>query len=526
MKSKLWAALAGLVLLALFAAAPARAEWRRAESPNFIVFSEAEEAALRGQVAQLEDFDQLLRALTGTTRAPAPANKLNIYMVRGTPQLRIVMPGASRAVGGFYSARPTGTAAFVDATASVGSNPGDPNSGLQVLFHEYAHHFMLQYFPTVYPTWYVEGFAEFMMYTRIDGPVIEYGGIGTGRAIWLTQTEWLDFDRMMFQADRLRMGEDVAKFYAQSWLTVHYLFRDPERRAALGRYLTAFARGETSPAAFQAAFGMRPGHLQAAVQRYAGSGQIPVTRITRTSASRPPAITITRLGALDDLLLLQAGLRIGVRESQRAAFLARVRREAARQPSDPFAQRVLAHAEAVHGDGAAAERLLTPLLAQAPNDAELLYLRGMRHLVAARAGDAEQARQAASWFARAHRADRNHFPTLYAYAQARRGTPDYLSENNANILLLAHQLAPQVAPIRLEAAALLMNRDQFSEAEALLLPLTAEPHARRIATSARELLAKARARERAGDVRFEDIERGEDDEGKWLSRSTPRCSRC
>ncbi len=502
--------LVALAAQALMLATPAAAEWRRAESPNFIVYSEAEEGELRRQVAQLEDFDQLLRALTGTVRAPAPANKLNVYMLQGTPQLRIVWPGMSRSVGGFYSARPTGTAAFADATVSVGSNPGDPNGAQQVLFHEYAHHFMLQYFPTAYPVWYIEGFAEFMMYTRINGPVIEYGGIGTGRAMWLTQTEWLDFDRMMFQADRLRMGEDVLKLYAQSWLTVHYLFRDPERRAALGRYLTAYGRGETSPAAFQEAFGMRPGQLQAAVQRYAGSGQIPVTRITRTSASRPPAIAVTRLGAVDDLVLLQAGLRIGVRENQRAAYLARIRREASRYPNDPFAQRVLAHAEAAYGDGAAAERLLTPLLAQTPNDAELLYLRGLRHLAAARAGDAAEARRAASWFARAHRADRNHYPTLYAYAQARRGTPDYLSENNANILLTAHQLAPQVAPIRLEAAALLMNREQFAEAEALLLPLTADPHSRRIATSARELLAKARSRERAGDVRFEDVEREDD----------------
>ena len=29
-----------------------------------------------------------------------------------------------------------------------------------MLFHEYAHHFMFQYFPAGYPSWYVEAFAE------------------------------------------------------------------------------------------------------------------------------------------------------------------------------------------------------------------------------------------------------------------------------------------------------------------------------------------------------------------------------
>ena len=511
MKKILMAALCALFAATLFGAAPAAAEWRRVESPNFIVYSEASESELRRQVTQLEDFDHLLRALPGT-RAPPSVNKLNIYMVRGTNGLRIVSPGTSRSVGGFYAAQPSGTAAFVDTTASTGANPGD-GGALQVLFHEYAHHFMLQYFPTAYPRWYIEGFAEFLAYTRIDGPVIEYGGIGGSRAQWLTQMEWLDFDRMMFASERLR-NEEIFQFYAQSWLTVHYLFRDPERRAALGRYLTAFGNGETSPAAFEAAFGMRPGRLQAAVQRYAGSGQIAVTRITRTSAATPPAIATARLPAsADDLLLYQAGLRLGVQRDQRPAYLARIRREAERHANDPFAQRVLAHGEAIYGDGAAAERLLTPLLADAPNDAELLYLRGLRHLTAARAGsDAEQARQAGLWFARAHRADRTHYPTLYAYSQARRGTEAYESENNANILLLAHQLAPQVSPITLDAAALLMNRGQFSDAQALLTPLTADPHSRRLAEAARDLLTKARASERPGNVSYENIEQEDEDD--------------
>ena len=48
---------------------------------------------------------------------------------------------------------------------------------------------------------------------------------------------------------------------------------------------------------------------------------------------------------------------------------------------------------------------------------------------------------------RAHRVDPNHFQTLYRFAQSLRGEADISSENTSNVLLLAHQLAPQVATV-------------------------------------------------------------------------------
>ena len=52
-----------------------------------------------------------------------------------------------------------------------------------ILFHEYAHHFMLQNYSTVYPPWYVEGFAELLSTTRFerDGS-IKVGAFAAHRA--------------------------------------------------------------------------------------------------------------------------------------------------------------------------------------------------------------------------------------------------------------------------------------------------------------------------------------------------------
>jgi hypothetical protein len=499
MQVRHFAALLGAVLLWMAGSAPAAAQaWLKAESPNFVVYGAEDEARLREQALLLEDYDQLLRALTGTRAAPA--SRFPVYLVRGNGQLRTVWPQTTASVGGFYRARPDGVAAFVDTRMSMGTQPSE--RGHELLFHEYAHHFMFQYFPASYPAWYVEGFAEFMMNTRISDGRIQYGDVSAGRSQWLVHTEWLDMDRLLFGDHKRFSGEQVAKFYAQSWILVHYLFRDAERRAMLNRYLVALNGGEEPRKAFEAAFGMRPAQLQAQLRQYTRRG-IPVTRLTRQSAAAPPEVRVTRLPAsAADLLLLEAAVKLGVPEESGPAYLARVRSAARAHPNDPYARRVLAHAEIMWGDRDAAERLLTGLLAARPGDAELLYLMGMRHLMAARDADDPDPvrRRAQPWFVKAHQADPDHFPTLYRYAESLRGDENYVSENTGNVLLLAHQLAPQVSEIRLAAASMMMNRDRFDEAIALLGPLAASAHAGNLSAAAQELLAKARARQRPGDA--------------------------
>lgn len=482
-----------LLLLAL--ATPAAAEWLRAESPNFIVYSEAREARIREQVAQLEDFDRLLRMLSGTTAPPAP-NKLSIYFVRGVAGLNAVAPVTS-SVAGFYAASSEGPTAVVDETRNTGENNND------LLFHEYAHHFMMQYHPAAYPPWYVEGFAEYVMTARIFPNRMEFGHYNPQRASILSQRrDWLPWERILFPAENQRLsGEDVGRFYAQSWLLVHYLVRDEGRRRQLRSYFAAIARGEEPRSAFAAAFGTSLSDLGRALQRY--PDEMTFTRGTRAEAAAAPAISITRMPAsAEDLLLAQAALRVGVPKARRDALLARVRRQAARH-DDPFARRVLAQAEIRYGDPAAAEPLLDSLLLASPNDADLLYLRGLRHLIAGQSNEAVRAaeyRLAQPWLVRAHRADENHFPALYRYAQSLSLDRRYVSENTQNVLLLATHLAPQVAEIRLAAARMLLRREQFETAETLLLPLAWSAHRSGGANEAARLLDLARRRQRLAEA--------------------------
>lgn len=485
--------LAALAVLVVLGPTPTYADWLRAESPNFVVYSRESEAKLREQVLLLEDFDRLLRAFTTAGREPTP-NKLHVYVVRGHRELRTTRD-VEKEVAGFYLASPAGIAAFVNSRANASRN--------EILFHEYAHHFMHQYAPGSYPTWYVEGFAEYFMTTQFDALHINVGQHARHRSGWVVDRAWLPMDRVLFGDTRGLSPEQGVRFYAQSWLTVHYFFSSDERLATLRRYLGAVMGGADRRSAFEAETGFTPEQFAAELRRYIDRRLISYRRFGRGSTEAPPPIIVTTMPqSARDLLLYEAALRVGLEGERRESHLDLIRKAAARHASDPFAQRVLAHAEAVYGDPQAADRLLDRLLAAFPEDAELMYLKGMRHYTAAEnwadsAGEMSTARQ---WFVRAHQADGNHYPTLYHYAHSLRHDANYTSENTANVLLLAHSLAPQVIEISTAAAQVLIQRQDFQLAEAILAPLAANPHNPSLADWARKQIdwARAQARQAAG----------------------------
>lgn len=464
-------------------APPARAEWRRAESPNFILYGDLSEAQIRQRIVQLEAYDRMLRIMTNVSDPPAPA-KLHVYIVGGAEALRTVM-NVPAGVAGFYMASQEGIGAFID---------GRTDAGTEVLFHEYAHHFMAQYRPNAYPAWYIEGFAEYFMTAEITPRRIDIGRPSPGRAFAIVEGSWLPIDQVLFGEPQRLAGEARARFYAQSWLITHYFYSTPERQQALGRYLVAARSGEPA-AALQTATGMDSAAFGQALRHYS-RGSIVYRRMTRPENEPAPQVTVTIMSpGTGDLILYEGALRIGIQSGREADYLQRIRASAARYPDDPFARRVLAHAELLYGDAAVADRLLDALLATTPGDAQLMYLKGLRYLTAAENGDDfdRDARLARPWFSRAHRADANHFQTLLRYAQSLRTEPNYVSENTSNVLLLAYQLAPQVAGTRMNAAVMLMNLGEYDDAIGLLQPVSVDPHNASLAANARQLIEQARA---------------------------------
>ena len=103
------AVLAAAFLFAL--PAPASAEWRRAESDRFIVYSNSRESVLRDYVQKLEMLDRVMQYRSGIPINTTPPRKLPIYLVSGRPGLLRINPASgSNTMGTYFPTQEDGRA--------------------------------------------------------------------------------------------------------------------------------------------------------------------------------------------------------------------------------------------------------------------------------------------------------------------------------------------------------------------------------------------------------------------------------
>ena len=468
----------------VLAAAPARAEWRRAESERFIVYGEARAGALTEFARKLETFDRVLRMFMGLPVDEAPPRKLPIYVVRDHAALRTVNPDLGTQFIGFYI--PTEEDIFAMAWRQGGQD--------SILLHEYGHHFMLQHFPYGYPAWFVEGFAEYFASADIVGNKVNVGLIDEGRSYALFNARWLPITDLLTRSPTQIDRRDET-YYALAGVLTHWFLADEARRAKLSLYLRDISQGVDAVQALEVHLGLTPEELERELRGYI-RGRITYRQIRAEFPDVPTAVTELPASA-DDLLLLGQRLKLRIDEEERAPLLERIRAAAAPH-GDPFATRILAHAELKLGDRAAAEALLNALLARSPDDVEALQLMARLRMDQAEdqtdfeAGDALRG-QARAFLARAYNLDDANFRTFYLLAESRRTAANYPTDNDIETLRLAYELAPQLAGARFNLAATLIYAGRKDEGIALLSPLVNDPHNAGAATAARDMIARAQA---------------------------------
>jgi tetratricopeptide (TPR) repeat protein len=218
------------------------------------------------------------------------------------------------------------------------------------------------------------------------------------------------------------------------------------------------------------------------------------TKITR-SPKTPASVVVTPLSPAADPMLLQlANLEFGVGKDKRDKALNTVRASAALHPGDPLAERTLAYAEMRYGDRAAGVARLDRLIAANPKDSTLLRWRGEAELPSeAGSFSGEQMKAARIWFARAFKANPEDWRTLFLYARLDNPYQNALKPQTLDVLLRAHDLAPQVDEIGMAAAIALGRADRLPEAAAKLAPIAFSPHASSTTEAAAALLPLARA---------------------------------
>lgn len=335
-----------LIFLLVFPVS-ANATWRQAETEHFVIYSEESDTEIRAAAEKLERYEFLLATLWQLKAPPSPV-KVTIYMLPSFADVEKSLPFPSSGIAGYYDGDIRATYAVIGDEGGK----GDMNtSGQQVLFHELMHHFMFQYFPGTYPTWYSEGIADYFGATRIkvDG-TFELGNPDANRyvSIFYNPIGWISTEHLLSVQNYSEAGGPLDLFYAEGWALVHYLWFNKAREGQLTDYLKRIKAGASYSDAATAAFGNLD-KLDTELRAYVRRTSLPTTKIRFEKENLGPIQIGPVSPARNALMLYDLSLNAGVAADDVTAFAARLRRAAAPYPDDPFALKLVTEADRLAG---------------------------------------------------------------------------------------------------------------------------------------------------------------------------------
>lgn len=510
-----------LALAAMACAVPAKAEWHRASSRHFIIYSEQNPGVIRQFAEELEKFDGAVRRVRGMEDLPpSQGNRLTIFSTFGTEEIERLRGDSNSNTRGFYSGKASGSVAFVSRGNSksryyspVGSRISTKiDLGVDdnvILFHEYAHHLMMQDLVGPTPVWFVEGFAEFMSTAQIerDGAVglglpatHRYYGLMHGAALPLRQMLSTSIDELE--------PDQVESLYGRGWLLTHYLTFEPSRKGQLDKYLTLLGKNSQPLAAAESAFGNLD-VLEGELKRYQAKRSLDYLKVSKNVLNVGP-ISVDRLdpGAAEIVpLLMQAQYGLDLEGAQ--AIIAQARQVQARHPGDVLAHTMLAQVELAAEQAEAAEAAADRALALAPGNLDATILKGKAMVLKATKLDGaprhalfERARKT---FIAANAIDREDPEPLmeFYHAYGREGIGP--NKNAIAALHYASDLAPQDRGLRVNSAYRYLVDGKLADAKHALLPIAFDPHGGHMAKVSREMIVA--------------IDRGEKDRALELART-------
>jgi tetratricopeptide (TPR) repeat protein len=243
-----------VLFVALTAAAPAAAEWRRLDSPSFVVVGDASTRELRDVAVRFEGFrETLTRVMDAQATSTAVPTVVVVF-----PNDRAFAPfkpqyeGKPIDVSGvFYGGRDVNYIAIVK-----GWGP----HALRIIFHEYTH-LVTSNFAMNFPVWLSEGLAEYYStyeYTK-GGRQAIIGRPIDSHVRLLNERTLLSLDQLItvdHSSPLYNEGERRSLFYAQSWALTHMLLLgEPERVKELTAFVSLLQSGVPEMDAWRKAFG-------------------------------------------------------------------------------------------------------------------------------------------------------------------------------------------------------------------------------------------------------------------------------
>lgn len=468
----------GGMALGLILAVPARAEWREASSKHFVVYADSSEADTQAMALRLERYDAMLRMLTRTEDDPAQAsNRVTIYV---TPTVDAVGSLCGKGdwcknIAGFYVPRVSGSVVFTPRR-SMNASGIDPQV---VLFHEYAHHFLLGNYQAAYPAWFSEGYAEFMSATRFEKAYVHFGAVAQHRAYGLQSGNALSATALFATGNPKLSDEKRESIYSRGWLLTHYLMFDTKRGGQLGRYLNQLNAGTPSLEAATKAFGDLK-TLDHYVDAYLRRNRFPGSAISYDKLGTPTVAVRTLEPGEAALVRMRMRSTRGVNRETATPLYADAAKALAPYPNDALAQGWLAEMAYDAGEDVAAEAAADRALAADPKSVQALLYKArvrLRRAQDAKATDPKVWSEARSWIVKANRIaadDADVMATFYKAFQMQGAPP---AKSAVAGLQRAVELVPQDPSLRFAAAGQYIQDKDLPSARAMLRPLAYDPHA-------------------------------------------------
>lgn len=466
-------------IAALMTAGPAEASWLRADTDNFIIYSESNSDSLRRFAENLQRYDATLRLRLRVPGGKEP-NRLTVYLMPRAEDVGRLASGKDGSwIVGFYS--PSIDGSFAVSNREVMEYYGASQSQ-QTLFHEYAHHFMIRYFGAAFPAWFVEGFAEYYSTTEFTAKgQYRIGMPAHARADSLLNMAPIAAEKLLSQQpSEMRNSGQTDVYYGRAWALTHMLYFEPSRTGQLSAYLDAINSGEDPKKAASGSFGDLAA-LDRDLNRYVRK---PLPQ--RTSADPVPlpgTITITALADAEDALITWRIERRSIRtEKRRVEVRDEIRKLSRTYPGDAGVWFELARSEWDFGDkrDAAAARsavekaiTLNPSHVRANVLLSQMMMADLEKKADATVADWNAARKPV---ALANRTDPDDPLPLYIYYSsflAQGITPPPIAVDG---LARAFALAPESPAARIRYAFALASRGEIGRALQLARVIAFNPH--------------------------------------------------
>lgn len=483
--------------VAMLAPGTAQAAWREADTAHFQIYGDGGQTQLVQYAQRLEALDALLRK-THAIAADAPPTRVRVILL-DTPELvRKAYHGNNPDVVGFYTVNMQGPIAVSTNQKLDDDGAWSPDV---TLFHEYTHHFTLEYLPATYPAWYVEGYAEIASTASLmGGGRMSYGKAASHRGYSLTSSRWVPVPQLL-DATYATFPSD-ADFYGESWLLTHYLTFSEKRAPQLRKYLDELGAGVANDKAAQDAFGDLD-QLSREVHIYLDQANFPYKAVP-VELPKPDTIKVRELSPAEaDLIQETASFDENLTKDQLTAFIARVRATVDRYPNDPYALELLADAQYSAEDYAASMATADRLLAVAPDSIPgrvrkaMILLHQAEDLVDARRS--AKIAEARNLIVAANKSSPDDPRPLVAYYRSFLSAGQRPPQQAVEGLMQAVGTVPQDPGPRMMLVSELTNEGKLADAIYFLGPVAYDPHGGRD-SSALKLMNDLKQRLKAGQA--------------------------